>query len=414
VARRTGTIAALDIGTSKVTCFIARADGQGNLRVTGIGNQRSRGVRCGNLVDMDAAETAILQAVHAAEQMAGEQIREIAVNISCGYPSSNSYALELDLHGREITDRDVKRILSQITLPGETAERDLIHTLPTGYTLDGHRGIKDPRGMFGDRLGMEVHLVSAASSAVRNLTNCVARCHLDIAERVVSPYAAGLACLVPDEIDLGVTLIDMGGGTTSIAVFYEGDLVYTDSIPVGGDHVTSDIARGLSTPIAEAERLKLHYGRVGTKPGDEREIISVPLIGETGEGAVNQVARSILIGIVQPRIEETFELVRARLAASGVDKIAGRRAVFVGGASQLPGVDEFGALILDKQVRRGRPNRLEGLAEATAGPAFAVCAGLLAFETRRARTTSELGVPDLEDASHRPLGRLGSWFRENF
>jgi cell division protein FtsA len=248
---------------------------------------------------------------------------------------------------------------------------------------------------------------------VRNLAHCIGRCHLEIAGLVVSPYAAGLACLVEDESDLGVTVIDMGGGTTSIAVFYDGNLVFTDSVPVGGGHVTNDIARGLSTPVAHAERMKTLYGSAIASAADERELITVPQVGEEDETQANHVPRSLLVGIISPRLEETFEMVRDRLESSGFDKIAGRRVVLTGGACQLPGTRELAALILDKQIRIGRPLRIEGLAEATGGPAFSTSAGLVHFALSERAETPQRGRALTEE----PGGlfvRFGHWIRENF
>jgi cell division protein FtsA len=202
---------------------------------------------------------------------------------------------------------------------------------------------------------------------------------LDVDALVVSPYAAGLSCLVEDEMNLGVTVIDMGGGTTTIGVVVGGNLVFADSVPVGGAHVTNDIARGLSTPVAHAERMKALFGSAIASTLDEREMIAVPQIGEEEDGHVKHVPKSLLVNIIAPRIEETFEMVRNRLEAGGSDKIAGRRVVLTGGACQLHGVKELAGLILDKQVRIGRPLRVKGLAESTHGPAYSTAAGLLHF-----------------------------------
>jgi cell division protein FtsA len=247
---------------------------------------------------------------------------------------------------------------------------------------------------------------------MRNLQVCVRRAHLEIADRVVASHAAGLSSLVSDERDLGVTLIDMGGGTTSIAVFYEGHLVHVDSIPVGSEHVTKDIARGLSTPVLHAERMKTQIGRAVTRPNDEYDIIDVPLIGEEDRTRPNHIPRSILVGIIRPRIEETFELVRNRLEASGVDKLAGGRAVLVGGGCQLDGVPEVAAAVLNKKVRTGGPLRLAGLADSTGGPAFSAAAGLLAFAQQN-HAVSQSQAPSAELPASR-IGRIGSWIRENF
>lgn len=413
IAARHGLVAALDVGSSKICCFIAAADEAGRPRVRGIGHQLSRGVRGGAIVDMEAAETAILTAVHAAEQMAGETIHEVIVNLSGGCPVSQTVGVEVAIAGHEVSEGDLRRVLDGSHLVNGSHDRRLIHSIPVGYTIDGSRGIRDPRGMYGERLGVDIHLVTAAAGPVRNLATCVARCHLDLAALVVSPYAAALSSLVDDERDLGVTVIDMGGGTTTLAVFFDGSIVYTDVIPVGGGHVTNDIARGLSTPLTHAERMKTLYGGCIASPADEREVIHVPQVGEDDASQANAVPRSILVGIIQPRLEETFELVRSRLEASGFDKIAGRRVVLTGGASQLAGVRELAALVLDKQIRMGRPIGIGGLAESTGGPAFATCAGLLVYGFDSGNERPMPGRAD-EKGPDGLIGRLGHWFRENF
>jgi cell division protein FtsA len=409
---RSGVIAALDIGTTKVCCFIAQIDGEGNIRVVGIGHQKSRGLRAGAIIDMDAAEDSIRGAVHAAEQMAGETIREVFVNLSCGTPASQTVAVEVSIAGHEVGDADLRRVLGQGYLLNGSGDREIIHSIPVNYMIDGSRGIRDPRGMYGERLGVNMHVVSAGAGPVRNLKTCVARCHLDIRGLVVSPYAAGLATLVEDETDLGVTCIDMGGGTTSISVFLDGEVICTECIPIGGQHVTSDIARGLSTPLVHAERMKTLYGNALAASADEHDVIDVPQVGEDDRAVPNHVPKSILVGIIQPRLEETFELVRSRLEAGGFDRISGRRVVLTGGAGQLQGVREVAALILDKQVRMGRPLRIGGLADATAGPAFATCAGLLHYAvTRFSGAASNAGRNHAEPDG--VLGRFGLWLREN-
>jgi cell division protein FtsA len=411
-ARPRATVGIIDIGTSKVCCFIARRVGN-EPHIIGIGHQVSRGVKNGVIVDIEAASHSILNAIHAAEQMAGETLGEIVANLSGGFPGSRIYKAEINLNGREVTDSDMRRVLDQGHTMKEPPDREVIHSIPVGFSIDASRGIRDPRGMYGQRLGVNMHVVAAAAGAVRNLAHCIGRCHLEIAGIVVSPYAAGLACLVEDESDLGVTVIDMGGGTTGIAVFYDGNLVYTDSVPVGGGHVTNDIARGLSTPIAHAERMKTLYGSAIASTADERELITVPQVGEEDESQANHVPRSLLVGIISPRLEETFEMVRDRLESSGFDKIAGRRVVLTGGACQLPGTRELAALILDKQIRVGRPLRIEGLAEATGGPAFSTSAGLVHFALSERAETPRRGRALTEEPGSL-FGRFGHWIRENF
>ncbi|HYB08753.1 MAG TPA: cell division protein FtsA [Alphaproteobacteria bacterium] len=409
---RSGLVAALDVGTTKVCCFVAQIGGEGNIRVVGIGHQKSRGLRAGAIIDMDAAEESIRGAVHAAEQMAEETIREVFVNLTCGTPLSQTVAVEVSIAGHEVGDTDLRRVLGQGYLLNDASEREIIHSIPVSYTIDGSNGIRDPRGMYGERLGVNMHVVSASAGSVRNLKTCVARCHLDLQALVVSPYAAGLATLVEDEMDLGVTCIDMGGGSTSISVFFDGEVIYTDCIPVGGQYVTSDIARGLSTPLVHAERMKTLYGSTFATSSDEHDVVDVPQVGEDEHASPNHVPKSILVSIIQPRLEETFELVRGRLEASGVDRTAGRRVVLTGGASQLQGVRELAALVLDKQVRMGRPLRIGGLADSTAGPAFATCAGLLQYAlTRFAGSPSR--ARRVQEPPSDVFGRFGVWLREN-
>ena len=415
---RNGIVAGLDVGCSKVCCFIARADDGVLPRVVGIGQQASHGVKGGVVGDMGAVEAAVGNAVHAAEQMASETIDRVIVNLSGGHPASSAVGIEVAINGHAVSDADLRRAFAQgreaSGLNGEgDGGRELIHSIPIAYNIDGNRGVRDPRGMYARHLGVDMHIVTAASGAVRNLTTCIERCHLDIAGYVVSPYASGLAVLVEDEMELGVTVIDMGGGTTTIAVFYEGNVVFTDVVPVGGIHVTNDIARGLSTALTHAERMKTLYGHALATGTDEREMIDVPRVGEEHDGNGHQVPRSLLAGIIQPRLEETLELVRSHLEASGFDKIAGRRAVLTGGACQLPAMTELAGLILDKQVRIGRPGRIAGLAEATAGPAFATCAGLLNYavtadQDAPLKAAAETGEPD------GLMGRFGHWIREHF
>ena len=416
---KNGLVAALDIGSTKVCCLIARLEKGERPRIIGIGQQASTGVKAGSIVDMEATESAVLNAVHAAEQMAGESVERVIINLSGGYPASASLGLELEINGHEINDADLRRAVDegqelQYLHAEEDPSRQLIHLIPVSYSIDGSRGVRDPRGMFGEQLGVNMHLITAAKGAVRNLVGCVRRCDLDVTGVVVSPYASGLASLVEDERELGVTVIDLGGGTTTIAVFFEGNVIYTDVIPIGGQHVTSDIARGLSTTIAHAERLKTLYGHAMVMAGDERDIIAVPQVGEDDDAEPQQLPRSLLIGIIQPRMEETFEMVRAHLEQGGFDRIAGRRVVLTGGGAQLQGVKELAAVILDKQVRIGRPLGFPGLAEATGGPAYATTAGLLSYAVVADTAAPPEGRPRKKDSGDGLMDRLGSWLREHF
>ncbi len=411
---RSGLVAAIDLGSTKACCLIAKPAAGGGFEIVGIGHQIAHGLRSGAIIDMEQAEATIRSTVEAAEQMAGENINNVIVNISCGEPQSRLIAYEISIAGHEIGDADLRRLLDPAGLPeNERHERELIHMIPVGYSIDGNKGVRDPRGLHGERLGVNMHIISAAMAPLRNLEHAVSRCHLDTFGKVVSPYASALSCIAEDEKNLGVTCIDMGGGTTSISVFFDGELVHIDAIPIGGVHVTNDIARGLSTPPVHAERMKTLYGSAIPSPSDDHEIIQVPLIGEEESGETNQVPRSVLVGIIRPRIEETFEMVRTRLEEAGFDKVAGRRIVLTGGASQLPGVREMAGDILDKQVRLGRPLAIPGLAESVSGPAFSTAAGLLHFAFNNPADEARSAYRPVAEPSGR-MARLGQWLRENF
>jgi len=411
---RGDTIAALDVGSSKVCCFIAQRQDEGGARITGIGHQIARGIRGGAVVDMEELEHSIRAAVDAAEEMANQRIKSVLVNVSGGQPASANVKVEVALNGHAINEADLRRMLEHGRAHHDSPDRELLHAIPVDYTIDGNEGIRDPRGMYGERLGVAIHVIGALTGPVRNLNTVINRCHLDVDQRVVTPFAAGLACLVEDEKELGVTCIDMGGGTTSLSVFMAGQLVHTDLIPIGGQHVTSDIARGLSTPVTQAERLKTLYGSALPSPSDDREMLKVPLVGEDDNSSGNQISRSLLNQIIQPRIEETLELVRSRLEESGFDKAVGRRVVLTGGGSQMQGVRDLASGILDKQVRLGRPVGFQGLPEAVGGPAFSVCAGLIRFATtHRVATKGRKGSAEEGDDESR-WGQIGRWLKSNF
>ena len=405
----TRKLTALDIGSTKICCFIAEVSEAGRIRVTGMSHQQSAGLKGGMVVDMESAYRAILSAVHSAEQMAGTTIEDVVLSINGARPHSTTLTREMQIGGGAIRDPDISRLLQEARESVALQDRMLLHAIPIGYSVDGGPLLKEPRSMHAQTVGVKMHVVTANESAVQNLVNCVARCHLTVSDFALAPYAAGLSALVEDEKDLGATVIDMGGGTTSFSVFYEGAAVYGDCIPVGGQHVTSDIARGLSTTLQQAERLKTLYGSCQPAPSDDRELIDAPRIGEEDDTSPNRVPRSFLVSIIAPRLEETFELVRKRMEASGANGMAGQRVVLTGGASQLPGVREMAGRILNKQVRHGRPLKVSGLAEATGGHAFATAAGLLHFavddcgEARGSTSQSTANQNGL-------FAHIGKWF----
>lgn len=409
-----GIVAVLDVGDTKIACFIAQVDHEGVLRIIGIGHQVAKGVRSGVITDMHEVESSIVAAVHAAEQMAGETIENVMVNLSGSGVVSRSISVEMEVAGSSVTERDMVDLLQEGSKSVATDKLEIIHCIPTHYFLDDNRGIRDPRGLFGRKLGAELHVVLAPSSLLRNLACCIGRCHLNVTRYIVSAYASGLACLEADEMELGATLIDMGGGVTSIAVFVEGKLIYTETIPVGGLHVTNDIAKGLSTSLNHAERIKTLHGSSVAAPSDSQTMIEVPQLGEdASEGDGHYVPRSTLVNIIRPRLEEIFEMVRSRMEGAMMDSVAGRRVVLTGGASQLMGTRDLAAQMLGKQVRSGRPKEVEGLADAVSGAAFSTAIGMLQFLDRKVTEADVLEQDPVIIAGSR-FQRFFGWLKENF
>lgn len=404
---RSNTIAALDIGSSKISCLLAKVSSDLSVHIIGSGHHVARGIKSGAIIDMEDAIQAISNAVSAAEQISGETAHDVIVNITAGQPSSKMIHAEVQLAGHEVDDNDLKNVLDHgKTLPDLT-DRTLIHSIPTDYVIDGSHGIRDPRGMFGQKLAANIHAVTANIGAIRNIANCISRCHLDITAAVLSSYASGLACLVEDEMDLGVTIIDMGGGTTKTAVFNDGNLIFTDLLSVGGSHVTNDIARGLGTPLTHAERLKTLHGHAMLMPMDDNEILDVPFIGDDQYAQSGPISKSVLVSIIQPRLEEIFELIRSRLEASGLDHLAGRHVVLTGGASQLPGTRELASMVLNKQVRIGRPLKIPGLQITEAGPASSTLVGLLVYALQN-KSIYGKSIPSLDKKSQKTVfSRIG-------
>ncbi len=410
---RTKPIAVLDIGTTKVVCMIAHEMEDGSLKVVGIGHQLSKGIKSGVVTDIAEASTSVSAAVHAAEQMAGETIEEVVLSVNGANLKSRNVSVELDILEGGVSDQDIVDIIHEGSMSMVSDEVTIIHCFPTYYSLDGARGIRDPRGMIGKKLGAELQIITAKNVYLRNLMQTVARAHLNISEYVMASQASALSVLAPDEMDLGVTLIDLGGGVTSVAVFVGGRNVFSDSVAVGGNHVTSDVAQGLSTSMQHAERLKTLQGSAIHSTKDSEVMIEVPQLGDDEEEDEPTVMpRAMLVGVVRPRMEEIFELIRSRLEAAGVDKIAGRRCVITGGASQMIGVNDLASRMLSKQVRRGKPVMLPGMAEAVSGPAFSAAVGMFYYVQKRAWEEEIL----VQSHARRRIipERLTRWFKENF
>ncbi|HXC53728.1 MAG TPA: cell division protein FtsA [Rhizomicrobium sp.] len=375
-AYRAGLVAVLDVGSSKTVCLIGRAE-PGSLRVVGAALRESQGIRAGTVIGLEHAEESIRDAVAAAENHADVRIQNVIISVNCGQPTSVTARAAMALDGELISDSHLRALLqdgrSRCSLDGH----ELIQSAPTTYVVDEARGVRHPLGMFCQRIGVAMHAVAVKPSPLNNLKLAVERCHLNVVGTQFAPYASGLATLTEDEKQLGATVIDMGGGVTSIAVFLEGHLVHADVVPMGGQQVTSDLARMLAAPISAAERAKTLYGAALGDMEAGADVIPLAQMGEEGDDSAMRVPRSMLTRIIQARLEEIFGQVQSRLRASGFDVAAGRRAVLTGGACQLAGSRELAGRILNKQVRIGRPQSFPGLPAASLGPDYATAVGLL-------------------------------------
>jgi cell division protein FtsA len=420
--RRSSVVSVLDVGSTKVCCLIARLkprEGEAHGRrshsveVLGFAATRSRGIKSGVVVDLEEAEKAIRLAVDGAERMANVTVGSLIINLSCGRLRSETFAASVQVEG-PVSGSDIQRVLGAGGAHSVSDGRMVLHALPIGYALDANRGIHDPTGMLGETLGVDMHVVTADEAPLRNLELAINRCHLEVETVVATPYASALAVLVDDEAQLGVALIDMGGGTTSLSIFHNGEFVHADAIAVGGQHVTLDIARGLSTNLADAERLKARHGSALPSNSDERDILTIPPVGE--DDHPNTVPRSALTRIIRPRVEETLEMTRDMLTRSGFSGEVGKRVVLTGGASQLTGLAESARRMLGKNVRLGRPLGFQGLPEAAKSPVFAAAIGLVIYpqvaqiEQFRARGPSRL----LMTGTDGYLTRVGRWIRDSF
>lgn len=421
---KTSLVAVLDIGSTKMCCVIARlvprAEGKAlrarthSIEVIGFGYGPSAGVKSGVVTDLDKAEQAIRTVVGMAERAAGVTMESVIVNVTAGRLGSETFSANVTLGGTEVEPADISRVLRAVNDRSVRPERSIIHALPIGYALDGQKGIRDPKGMVGEKLAIDVAVVSSETLAMRNIELVLHRCHLQIEALVATPYASGLSTLVDDEGALGVACIDFGGATTTVSVFAEGQLVYADAIAIGGHHLTLDLARQLSVSISDAERMKTMYGSVLPGQADERDLIPVTPVGATADEAPGQIPRSHLTRILRPRIEEILTAIKDRMQATGMMDMCGRRFVMTGGGSELTGLPEVARRILARNVRNGRPMGLSGLPEIAKGAAFATVAGMLIYPQVCAKEYAEPRRMARLTGTDGYFARVGNWLRTSF
>ncbi len=407
-------IAGLDLGTTKVCVIVAEQTEEG-VDIIGVGSVPAKGLKKGVVVNIESTVQAIKAAIEQAETMAGVEIGTVYAGIAGSHVRGLNKEGVAAISDREVTHDDVERVLDQakaIPLPGD---RQVIHVLPQEFIVDDQDGIKEPVGMSGVRLEARVHMVTAATPSIQNIIKCAERRSLDVAEVVLQPLASAKACLSEDEQEIGVALIDVGGGTSDIIVYVDGAVVHTSVIPIGGINFTNDVATGLRTPMAEAERLKIKYGCALTSLVDEEETIEVPSVGGRPP---RTLPRRVLCDIVEPRAEEIFSACRHVIAETGFADMLAAGVVITGGTTLLDGMPELAEKVLGLPVRRAAPTGIGGLIDVVKSPAYATGVGLVKYGAERLTRQRPIGEEvELPMEVVRGSGwgsRIGAWFREVF
>ena len=398
------TIASIDVGTTKVCTLVGEVDERETLRIVGVGVSPSRGLRKGVVVNATEAADAIVASVERAERISGYQVTQAFVGIAGAHiVSMNSRGVVAIPRGdRGITDEDVARALDAAQAISLPEHHEVIHVVPRGFSIDGQEGVSDPRGMYGARLEVEAHIVTGATPSIQNLVQCINSLNIGIDELILSPLAAGEAVLTDTERDMGVVLADIGGGTTDIAVFIEGSVWHTTVLPVGGNHLTNDVAICLRTPFDEAEEIKKKYGHACPEAVSDDELLDIAAFGED---ARQQVSRRELAQVLNARVEEIASLILQEIKRSGYDGLLPAGVVLCGGTSELPGIKEVVRDVVGLPVRIGRPHDLQGLVETLTGPAFAASVGLLMWGQGK-KTTVRPRPPRTSWTA-----KIGKWFR---
>ncbi len=424
-------IVALDIGTSKVVCMVAEIGTDGDIEVVGVGSHPSRGLKRGVVVNIESTVQSIQRAVEAAELMAGVKIHSVSVGVSGSHiASQNSHGI-VALQSKEVTHTDVERVIEAAQAVAIPADQRILHILPQEYLIDNQEGIKEPLGMSGVRLEAKVHLITGATNAIQNIEKCVRRCGLEIDAVVLEQLASGYAVLTDDEKDLGVCMVDIGGGTTDIAIFTQGSIRHTAVIPVAGDQVSNDIAMALRTPMQHADQIKMKYACALAQLARADETIKVPSVGDR---PARDLSRQALAEVVEPRYEELFTLVQQELRRSGFEDLAAAGIVLTGGTSKMEGAVELAEEIFHMPVRLAKPTGVGGVDDLLSNPIYATAIGLLLYSADNdldqhvdSETIADLGLMPDDIAEHQPenkrvkkepsegwVSKTKSWLKGNF
>ncbi|OIO34359.1 MAG: cell division protein FtsA [Candidatus Hydrogenedentes bacterium CG07_land_8_20_14_0_80_42_17] len=416
-AQRDRTVVGLDIGTTKVCAIIGEVNEQGIIEIIGVGQAPSNGLHKGVVINLESTVKSITKAIEEAEMMSGTEVSSVYVGIAGGHIKgiNSRGVVAITRPDREITQSDVDRVIDAARAVSIPMDREVIHVLAQEFIVDDQDGIKDPIGMAGVRLEAEVHIVTGAVTSAQNIVRSVNRAGFEVDDIVLEPLASSFSVLTEDEKELGVVLVDIGGGTTDMALFVEGAIWQTEVLSVGGGNVTKDISVGLRTPIAEAEQIKLRYGCATTSLAKQDEVIEVPSVG----GRKSKVLpRQVLAEIIQPRMEEIFLLLSREIKKTGYEDLVAGGVVLTGGASAMEGIQELAEQILDLPVRIGSPKGISGLVDVVNSPVFATGVGLAFYGSKniqvgggRSRSNLISGGGDLFRGI---TNRMKDWFGEFF
>ena len=404
-------IVGLDIGTSKVVAIVGEIDAEGEIEVVGIGSNPSRGMKKGVVVNIESTVQSIQRAVEEAELMAGCQIHSVYVGIAGSHIRSlNSHGI-VAIRDREVYGPDLERVIDAAQAVAIPADQKVLHILPQEYVIDNQEGIKEPLGMSGVRLEAKVHLVTCAVNAAQNIEKCIRRCGLEVEEVILEQLASSYSVLTEDEKELGVCLVDIGGGTTDIAIFTEGSIRHTGVIPIAGDQVTNDIAMALRTPTQHAEEIKIKYACALTQLAGADETIKVPSVGDRPP---RDLSRQALAEVVEPRYDELFTLVQAELRRSGFEDMVPAGVVLTGGTSKMEGVVELAEEIFHMPVRVGSPHSIRGLTDIVRNPIYSTGVGLLQYGSQHQADGHSVAARSSGGSGESLFARMKAWIQSNF